>query len=170
MDPVSVEEAVSGQLAVIRATTAGTKEPGSSEASSNLDDSGKLVFSSLALELGGGVSDNIKGKVWADEYVDLGILLSVSPSPDRYSISINTSTPSQGAQLTLEPCKPPKKITNINQWISAFNTFVAIYAVGFPLEAPLYSAIGYFTTSNFAFYGKLLLISILGMQCIGCYG
>jgi len=109
IDPVSVEEAVSEQLAVITSPTAGTKEPGSSGTSSNLDNSGKLVFSSFALELGGGVSDKIKAKVWADEYVDLGTLLSVTPSPDRYSISINTSTPSQGAQLTLEPCKPPKK-------------------------------------------------------------
>ena len=48
----------------------------------------------------------------------------------------SATEPRKGAQLTLEPCKPPKKITNINQWISAFNTFVAIYVVRFPLEAP----------------------------------
>ena len=68
--------------------------------------------------------------------MDFSLPLSVTPGPDRYSISINTSTPSLGAQLTLEPCKPPKKITHINQWISAFSTFVAIYVVMFPLEAP----------------------------------
>ena len=64
-----------------------------------IDNSEKLVFSSLALELGGGVTDKIKAKVWANEYVDFGLLVSVTPSPDRYSISINTSTPSSGAQL-----------------------------------------------------------------------
>ena len=66
------------------------------------------------------------------EYMGFGLIVSVTPSPDRYSISINTSTPISGAELTLEPCKPPKKITNINQRMSAFNTFVAIYVVVFP--------------------------------------
>ena len=110
---VSVEAAVSDQLALITSPTAGTTKPDSSGASSSLENSGKQVFSSLALELGGGVTEKIKAKVWANEYVDFGLLLSVAPSPDRYSISINTSTPSLGAQLTLEPSKPPKKITNI---------------------------------------------------------
>ena len=64
-----------------------------------------------------------------------GLLVSVTPSPDRYSISINTSTPISSAELTLAHCKPPKKMTNINQRMSAFNTFVAIYVVVFPSEA-----------------------------------
>jgi len=133
---VSVEAAVSDQLALITSPTAGTTKPDSSGAFSTLENSGQIVFSSLALELGEGVTEKIKAKVWANEYLDFGLLLSVAPSPDRYSISINTSTPSLGAQLTLEPSKPPKKITNINQWISAFNAFVAIYVVRFPHEAP----------------------------------
>jgi len=133
---VSVEAAVSDQLALITSPTAGTTKPDSSGAFSTLENSGQIGFSSLALELGEGVTEKIKAKVWANEYLDFGLLLSVAPSPDRYSISINTSTPSLGAQLTLEPSKPPKKITNINQWISAFNAFVAIYVVRFPHEAP----------------------------------
>ena len=48
----------------------------------------------------------------------------------------NYSSPSLGAELTLEPHRPTKKITNINQWVSAFNTYVAIYVVKFPREAP----------------------------------
>ena len=135
--PVSVEEALSGHLGILTSSpTAGTTEHDPSGSSSTVVNSDKLVFSSLALELGGGVTDKIKGKVWANEYVDFGLLLSVTPGPDRYSISINTSTPSSGAQLTLEPWKPPKKITHINQWISAFNTFVSIYVVKFPHETP----------------------------------
>ena len=134
--PISVEEALSGHLEILTSPTAGTMEPNPSGAFSTVANSDKLVFSSLALELGGSVRDKIKGKVWANEYVDLGLLLSVTPGPDCYSISINTSTPSSEAQLTLEPWKPLKKITHINQWISAFNTFVAIYVVKFPQEAP----------------------------------
>ena len=116
--------------------------------------------------------------------MDLGLLVSVTPSPDRYSISINTSTPSSGAQLTLEPWKPPKKTNDDNQRMSAFNTLVAIYVVVFPSEAPQLmkyweivrdfaasdSAIGYFAMSNLAFYCKLLLISILVIKFIGSCG
>ena len=134
--PILVEEAPSGHLEILTSPTTGTTEPNPSGASSTVANSDKLVFSSLALELGGSVTDKIKGKVWANEYVDFGVLLSVTPGPDRYSISINNSTSSSGAQLTLEPWKPTKKITHINQWISAFNTFVAIYVVKFPHEAP----------------------------------
>ena len=134
--PISVEEALSGHLEILTSPTAGTTEPNPSGASSTVANSDNLVFSKLALELGGSVKDKIKGKVWSNEYVDFGLLLSVTPGPDRYSISINSSTPISGAQLTLQPWKPPKKITHINQWISAFNTFVAIYVVRFPHETP----------------------------------
>ena len=133
--PMAVEDAVSGQLALLTSPVTGTQEH-SSSGSSQLEYSEKLVFSSLALELGGNVPDKVKAKVWANEYVDFGLLLSVSPSPDRYSVSVNTSSLSSGAQLTLEPCKQTKKVASINQWISAFNTFVAIYVVRFPNEAP----------------------------------
>jgi len=98
---VSVEAAVSDQLALITSPTAGTPKPDSSGASSSLENSKKLVFSSLALQLGGGVTEKIKAKVWANEYVDFCLLLSVALSPDCYSISINTSTPSLGASSPL---------------------------------------------------------------------
>ena len=51
---ISVAEAVSEQLAEITTPTSGTEERGTSGSSSNVDHSDKLVFSSLALELGGG--------------------------------------------------------------------------------------------------------------------
>jgi len=132
---MTVEEAVSEQLALLTSQDKGTHEP-SSSGSSSLDYSEKLVFSSIALELGGNVTDKVKARVWANEFVDFSLLLSVSPSPDRYSLSVNTSSLSSGAHLTLEPCKTSKKVTTINQWISAFHTFVAIYVVRFPNEAP----------------------------------
>lgn len=31
-------------------------------------------------------------------------------------------------QLTLEPSHAPKKVNNISQWLTAFNTFVSIYS------------------------------------------
>ncbi|PFX34145.1 hypothetical protein AWC38_SpisGene941 [Stylophora pistillata] len=38
--------------------------------------------------------------------------------------------------ITQEPSQPLKRIHNLNQWLSAFNTFVAIYVKKYPLEAP----------------------------------
>lgn len=55
--PVSVEEALSGHLAILTSSTACTTEPDPSGASSTVANSDKLVFSSLALELGCGVTD-----------------------------------------------------------------------------------------------------------------
>ena len=39
-------------------------------------------------------------------------------------------------QLTLEPYQTPKKVTNISQWLTAFNTFVSIYSVKRSQDAP----------------------------------
>ena len=99
--------------------------------------SSKQPFSSIAIALGSRVSPKIKAKIWANEYIDLGALLSLSPNQDRYSISLSQApTSSTQPKLTLEPCQPSKKIHSFNQWLSAFNTFVAIYAVKSPNETP----------------------------------
>ena len=99
--------------------------------------SSKQPFSSIAIDLGSRVTPKIKAKIWANEYIDLGALLSLSPNQDRYSISLSQATNSSTQpKLTLEPCQPSKKIHSFNQWLSAFNTFVAIYAVKFPNETP----------------------------------
>ena len=94
-------------------------------------------FSSIAIALGSRVNPKIKAKIWGNEYVDFGSLLSLSPNTDRYSLSLApSSTSSTQPQLTLEPSQPPKKIHNLTQWLSAFNTFVAIYVEKYPTEAP----------------------------------
>ena len=56
------------------------------------------------------------------------MLLSDSPQQDgKYSLSMSPSVggSSSQPQLTLEPCHVSKKITNISQWVSAFNIFVS---------------------------------------------
>ena len=70
----------------------------------------------------------IKAKIWANEYIDFGALLSVAPPREKFALSM---VPSWGAvnqpQLTFRPSHTPKKVTNISQWLTAFNTFVSIY-------------------------------------------
>ena len=97
----------------------------------------KKPFASIAVALGSNVTPKLKRKIWANEYIDFGALLSVSPATEKYSLSFKStdSSPRQ-PQLTLEPLQPSKKIHSFNQWLSAFNTFVAIFTEKFPHEAP----------------------------------
>ena len=37
--------------------------------------------------------------------------------------------------ISLEPAQKPKRIATIDQWLTAFQTFVAIYTVRFPNDA-----------------------------------
>jgi len=77
--PVLEKEAVSEKMAFWTTPTS---------ASSTQVNSGELVFSSLALELEGGATDKIKGKVWANKYLDVDLLLSVTPGPLFHGTSI----------------------------------------------------------------------------------
>lgn len=97
------------------------------------------TFHSIAISLGSRVADKIKHKIWADQYIDLGLLLSSSTvEPTKYSVSVSTDSPHDNGlgKLSLEPVHKPKRIASFGQWASAFNTFVAVYTVSFPASAP----------------------------------
>ena len=49
-------------------------------------------FRSVAISLAARVSSKIKAKIWAQEYIDLGSLLSLSPSSNSYSLSLKLIT------------------------------------------------------------------------------
>ena len=54
--------------------------------------------------------------------MDFGALLSPRPNFDKYAISLKPSQNSSApAKLTLESLRTPKKLSNINQWLSAFH-------------------------------------------------
>ena len=89
----------------------------------------KKIFSSVAVSLSSRVSSKIKAKIWSNEYINFGTLLSLSPNNQKYSITVASSdSESRRPHRTLEPSQPAKKIQSITQWLSAFNIFVAIYA------------------------------------------
>lgn len=97
------------------------------------------TFHSIAINLGSRVPDKIKHKIWADQYIDLGLLLSSSTvEPTKYSVSVCTDSDHANGlgKLSLEPIQKPKRIASFGQWASAFNTFVAVYTVSFPTSAP----------------------------------
>ena len=83
------------------------------------------------------MSDKIQSKIWANEYIDLGNLLQIASSnQSQYNFVVQTPHSSDRPVISLKPAQKPKRIATIDQWISAFQTFVAIYTVRSPTDAP----------------------------------
>ena len=95
------------------------------------------TFHSIAISLGSWVPDKIKHKIWADQYIDLGLLSSSTVKPTKYSVSVCTDSPHDNGlgKLSLEPVHKLKCIVSFGPWASSFNTFVAVYTVSFPASA-----------------------------------
>ena len=94
-------------------------------------------FASIVVTLGSRVSPKLKAKIWANEFIEFGSLLTSSINQDRYSVCLTpSSNPSNQPRLTLEPCQSSKKIHKFLQWLSAFNICVAILSERFPNETP----------------------------------
>jgi hypothetical protein len=80
------------------------------------------------LPLDARVPDKIKEKIWREEFVDFGVLLSNPDPTARYKINVRPSDAGRPASLVLEQtAKSSKQIKNINDWLSAFHIFVSIY-------------------------------------------
>ena len=100
----SVTEAVGASLASI---TQGT--PQSYVNGLTLADPGqgsqvpKQIFSSIDVSLSNRVSSKIKAKIWSNEYINFGTLLSLSPNNQKYSITLaSTDSESSRPYLTLD--------------------------------------------------------------------
>ncbi len=78
-------------------------------------------FHSTSLLLDAWVPVKIKAKIWNEEFVDLGALVS-NPDP-------NTS-------LVLEPTAKSKRMKSISDWLRTFHIFVAVYTKKYPHESP----------------------------------
>ena len=76
------------------------------------------------LPQGAMVSDTIKKKIWANEYVDLGILL---PNGDVNSQVFPIVVNGVGNEKKLALQENPKKIKTLDQWISVFSVYMTIY-------------------------------------------
>ena len=65
------------------------------------------------------MSAKFKAKIWANEYIDFGALLSVAPSREKFALSMVSSGGAVNQPLlTLEPYHTPKKVTNISLWLA----------------------------------------------------
>lgn len=77
--------------------------------------------------LGAAISQNVKGKILADEFINLGQL--ISPQVDDYSVAIVHDA------LHVTQSQKSKGIFSIDQWSQAFTIYSAIYIEKFPEQA-----------------------------------
>ena len=97
----------------------------------------KQIFTSVSVHLSSRVGSKTKAKIWANEYVEFGALLTSTPQVDKYALSMTPSTaPSKQPRLTLEPYQATKKVYNIQQWVTAFTIFVSVYTERYQSETP----------------------------------
>lgn len=95
------------------------------------------LFHSAGLAIDSRVSAKLKGKIWDEEFIDFGSLLSNSANGnDKYQLSFLSSNGGLPASFCLEPAAKPKKILNIEAWLQAFHIFVGVYTQRYPVEAP----------------------------------
>ena len=107
-------------------------EPGSLET----DTRPEKIHQLISVPLSSKVPDKIQSKIWANEYIDLGTLLTPLPGDPKYNFTVKSSSLSNQPIVSLEPTQASKRIATIDQWTTAFQTFVAIYTVRFPDSAP----------------------------------
>ncbi|XP_053394836.1 uncharacterized protein LOC128555703 [Mercenaria mercenaria] len=81
------------------------------------------------------IDHKTKGKIWANEYVDLSSLLqsNMGHTEEKEAFRFVEST---SGLVTLRREKAPRQITSLPQWFTAFHTFVAVYAEKFPETTP----------------------------------
>ena len=98
--------------------------------------SGLFNFNSVSVAIDAQVSPKLKAKIWANEFIDFGLLLGSHSSDTRYQLSVSSQTGSLAPTLSLEPTQKTKPIPSIEVWTSAFQVFVGVYTRKYPMEAP----------------------------------
>ena len=88
------------------------------------------TFSSVTFDLESRILDRVKAKIWVNEYVDFGSLLTVSPDESKYRISVTDDR--DHPSLCLEHVKAKWRSLTTDQWLTAFNVFVAVYTIKTP--------------------------------------
>jgi hypothetical protein len=93
-------------------------------------------YHSISLPIDCRISIKLKNKIWNDEYIDFGSLLSNPMSGNKFQLSFSSSDAGLPPSLSVEPISKAKKITNISGWMNAFRIFVGVYAQKYPHESP----------------------------------
>ena len=142
----SVGSAAHSVPAAAASFTAVRDQPSATSSSDALNDVHTITASSLPPQIPGRpgldatiranaldhlVSQKIKDKIWAREYVELSTLLQDEDQEMELQISSHSAKPT----FTLVP-KNKKEVNTILKWIKAFNCFTAVHFRRWPEEVP----------------------------------
>ena len=94
------------------------------------------LFSSPSLPIDARVSDKLRSKIWNNEFIEFGVLLTNPMAESQYQVTISSSEKGPFPSLCLEPVNKSRKILSIETWLHCFHIFVGIYTSRFPHEAP----------------------------------
>ena len=97
-----------------------------SSSSESEGDAPKSHFNTNRVRLDLRIPDKLKQKIWDDKYIELGELLSAARKPGAL---FENKKHKKGKKQTLQ-------ISQILDWVSAFNVFVAVYTMKFPENSP----------------------------------
>ena len=87
----------------------------------------------IHLPLDSRITTKLKNKIWNDEYIDFGSLLSNPGAVDnKFQLSVKTSDDGLHPSLSFEPVHNPQKVAHIAAWMSAFRIFVGVYTQKYP--------------------------------------
>ena len=112
---------------------------GSFSGSTSLMSKPKDIFVSTDIPIDMSVSDRLKRKIWAHEYVDFGLLLNNKKDHDSFHLCLSSDMASSNDQprIILEPYQKSKHISSVEMWVTAYQIFVGVYTQRYPIEAPL---------------------------------
>ena len=80
------------------------------------------------------VSEKIRNMIWANQYIDLAVLLDPSLEQNKPKQEFMGQS---GETITITPKKAARYINGLGQWCSAFTVFINIYCQKFPNELPM---------------------------------
>ena len=92
-----------------------------------------FVLSDIPIDMS--VSDRLKRKIWAHQYVDFGLLLNNKKDNDSFHLCLSNDMASSTdhSLITLEPKQKSKHINSIEIWVTAYQIFVAVYTQKYPV-------------------------------------
>ena len=85
------------------------------------------LFTSSALPVDARVSEKLKSKIWANEYIDFGSLLVNPLFENKYHVTFQNPQRGLTPSLSLESVVKPKRINSIEVWDKAFRIFVGVF-------------------------------------------
>ena len=84
------------------------------------------VLTSTHLPVDAQMPLKLKTKIWANAFVDFGLLLANKFAENKYQLTINAGDGSSPS-LAPEPVTKPKKSVSIDSWVHAFHVFVGVF-------------------------------------------